>query len=154
MFKKNKNLKKVENIHLSGSPKDQASQLLDIIKERQLGLDELNAIFPKNIEVIKEFTSCMKSEMAANQTAFVETKQFLEKSLDIIDGIIKDGKIDDEERKICIQEIRDINQNMIDLQKEHERNHYAFWKDMSTKILAFLAFIAVLVAGGKGKNRI
>lgn len=145
MNKKNKN-KNHQVSHLSGSPKEQAKQLLDILKDRSLDIESLNVLLPANVEVIKEFIACLQSDIAANQASYDRVIGIFEGSIQTLREIIKDGNIDIEEKKRVLEVIMSLHQQLIDLHKEHERNFYAFWKDICKYLFAILGIIVMLTS--------
>lgn len=149
MGKRNKNTG-YQVTHLSGTPKEQASQLLKIMKDSKLDVEQLRELLPNNIEVIKEFITCMKSDIDANQKAYARIIDLFEVSIKNLNEIIKDGKINDDEKKNCREEIVNIYKLMRDFHLEHERNLFGFWKEIAMGIFGLSAFIAYLT--GRGKN--
>lgn len=150
MSKKNNN-KPFNITQLSGTPKMQALQLLEILKDKTLDIDSLKVLLPANVDVMKEFISCMRVDIEANQQAYGRVVGILEVSLSNLQEIIKDGKIDSNERMRCFDEISKIHQLICDLQKEHDKNLKDFWKTISGYIFALLAITVVVTSGGKIK---
>jgi len=135
---------------LSGSPKEQAKQLLDILKDRSLDIESLKVLLPANVEVIKEFIVCLQSDLAANQAAYNRVIGIFEGSIQTLHEIIKDGNIDEEEMKHVLEEIQNLHQQIIDLHKEHEKNILGFWKDVVKWIFSIIGIIIVVTTGRKG----
>ena len=135
---------------LSGSPKEQAKQLLDILKDRSLDIESLKVLLPANVEVIKEFIVCLQSDLAANQAAYNRVIGIFEGSIQTLHEIIKDGNIDEEEMKRVLEEIQNLHQQIIDLHKEHEKNILGFWKDVVKWIFSIIGIIIVVTTGRKG----
>ena len=136
--------------HLSGSPKEQAKQLFDILKDRSLDIESLNVLLPANVEVIKEFIVCLQSDLTANQAAYDRVIGIFEGSIQTLREIIKDGNIDEEEKKRVLDVILSLHQQMICLQSEHEKNILGFWKDVVKWIFSILGIIIVVTTGIKG----
>ena len=136
--------------HLSGSPKEQAKQLLDILKDRSLDIESLKVLLPANVEVIKEFIVCLQSDLTANQAAYDRVIGIFEGSIQTLREIIKDGNIDEEEKKRVLDVILSLHQQMICLQSEHEKNILGFWKDVVKWIFSILGIIIVVTTGIKG----
>ena len=136
--------------HLSGSPKEQAKQLLNILKDRSLDIESLKLLLPANVEVIKEFIVCLQSDLTANQAAYERVIGIFEGSIQTLREIIKDGNIDEEEKKRVLDVILSLHQQMICLQSEHEKNILGFWKDVVKWIFSILGIIIVVTTGIKG----
>lgn len=145
---KRKNKKNI--IPLNGTPKEQATQLLEILKDRHLDLETLKELLPANVDIIKEFITCLKSDLNANQAAYGKMMNIFESTIQNLNGIIKDGKISKEEKKICLDEIYRLHQLMVDAHNKHEENQKDFWK----RIMGYVTFIIgiIIVLAGKGKN--
>ena len=147
---KRKNNKENKITSLNGTPKEQATQLLEILKDRHLDLEMLKELLPANVDIIKEFITCLKSDLNANQAAYGKMMSIFESTIQNLNGIIKDGKISEEEKKICLDEIYRLHQLMVDAQNKHEENQKDFWK----RIMGYVTFIIgiiIILAGGKGK---
>ena len=136
--------------HLSGSPKEQAKQLLDILKDRSLDIESLKVLLPANVEVIKEFIICLQSDLAANRASYDRVIGIFEGSIQTLREIIKDGNIDKEEKKRVEEEVLRLHQQMIDLHREHEKNILGFWKDVVKWIISIIGIIIVVTTGRKG----
>lgn len=135
---------------LNGTPKEQATQLLELLKDRHLDLETLKELLPANVDIIKEFITCLKSDLNANQAAYGKMMSIFESTIQNLNGIIKDGKISKEEKKICLDEIYRLHQLMVDAHNKHEENQKDFWK----RIMGYVTFIIgiIIVLAGKGKN--
>lgn len=135
---------------LNGTPKEQAAQLLENLKDRHLDLEKLKELLPANVDIIKEFITCLKSDLNANQAAYGKMMSIFESTIQNLNGIIKDGKISKEEKKICLDEIYRLHQLMVDAHNKHEENQKDFWK----RIMGYVTFIIgiIIVLAGKGKN--
>jgi len=147
---KRKNNKENKITSLNGTPKEQAAQLLEILKDRHLDLEMLKELLPANVDIIKEFITCLKSDLNANQAAYGKMMSIFESTIQNLNNIIKDGKISEEEKKICLDEIYRLHQLMVDAHNKHEENQKDFWK----RIMGYVTFIIgiiIILAGGKGK---
>lgn len=147
---KRKNNKENRITSLNGTPKEQAAKLLEILKDRNLDLEMLKELLPANVDIIKEFITCLKSDLNANQAAYGKMMSIFESTIQNLNGIIKDGKISKEEKKICLDEIYRLHQLMVDAHNKHEENQKDFWK----RIMGYVTFIIgiIIVLAGKGKN--
>lgn len=137
-------------VPLNGTPKEQAAQLLELLKDRHLDLEMLKELLPANVDIIKEFITCLQSDLNANQAAYGKMMGIFESTIQNLNGIIKDGKISEEEKKICLDEIYRLHQLMVEAQNKHEENQKDFWK----RIMGYVTFIIgliIILAGGKGK---
>ncbi|MCR5180563.1 MAG: hypothetical protein K6C30_05045 [Bacteroidaceae bacterium] len=139
------------NIQFSGTPKEQAHQLLELLKDKHLDIDALKTLLPANVEVIREFITCMKEDMAANAASYNRVIGILESSLKNLEDIIKDGEVSEEEKKRCHEEIVRIHQHVCDIQLAHEKNLLDFWAHISKYVFLLLAVIVVIASGGKVK---
>lgn len=141
---------KINITPLNGTPKEQATQLLEILKDRHLDLETLKELLPANVDIIKEFITCLKSDLNANQAAYGKMMSIFESTIQNLNGIIKDGKISKEEKEICLDEIYRLHQLMVDAHNKHEENQKDFWK----RIMGYVTFIIgiIIVLAGKGKN--
>ncbi len=148
MFNKKKN-KKQKITHLSGSPKEQAKQLFELLKDRSLDIDSLKLLLPNNVEVIKEFISCLQTDMKSNQAAYERVITIFEESIHNLNEIIKDGKITDSEKERCHEELLNLHKLMIEFHNEHEKRLYDFWKDISKYVFLLLGIIIIIASGGR-----
>ena len=134
---------------LKGSPKEQAQQLFELLKDRTLSIEALKEILPMDVKVIEEFTSCMKSELEANRKEYDKVIDSFNVSLDVLRNAIKDGKLDADEREKIRDEIYRLHQMMADIHDKHEARRF----DLLKWITAILGFIMLVITVlGSGKN--
>ncbi len=146
--------KKTKNvpIELKGSPKEQAAQLFELLKDRTLSIEALKEILPMDVKVIEEFTSCMKSELEANRKAYDKVIDSFNASLDVLRDAIKDGKLDADEREKIRDEIDRLHQMLIDIHDKHEARVFDFVKWMTGLVTLIILVITYLT--GKKQNGI
>lgn len=136
---------------LEGTPKEQAKQLMELLKDRTLSIEALKELMPMNMKVIEEFISCMKTELEANRTTYGKVIDSINASLDVLRGILKDGKIDEKERDKVLKEIDHLHEVMVEIHDKHEERVFDLAKWFAGMV-AFIVLIITYLGGGKGKN--
>ena len=104
-----------------------------------------------NMKVIEEFISCMKTELEANRTTYGKVIDSINASLDVLRGILKDGKIDEKERDKVLKEIDHLHEVMVEIHDKHEERVFDLAKWFAGMV-AFIVLIITYLGGGKGKN--
>ena len=134
---------------LEGTPKEQAKQLMELLKDRTLSIEALKELMPMNMKVIEEFMSCMKTELEANRTTYGKVIDSINASLDVLRGKIGDGKIDEKEKEKMYEELYRLHTLMGDIHDKHEARVFDIAK-MWTKIIGILTILIAILLGNKG----
>ena len=147
--------KRIQNVptELKGSPKEQAMQLFELLKDRTISIEALKEILPMDVKVIEEFTSCMKSELEANRKAYDKVIDSFNASLDVLRDTIKDGNIDADEREKVRNEIERLHQMLVDIHDKHEARVFDFLKWIASIVGLMVISIIYLVSGKSNNNQ-
>ena len=111
-----------EQIVLIGSYKEQADQLWEILKNKELSSEALQAILPNATEFFKELFLCIKNESDSDKEILKSVIDvFKQNSSDLIEGLTK-KELNIEEKKIISDRISEINKCLCDVAKNHSTN--------------------------------
>lgn len=130
-----------------------AKQLLKELKERKVSIEELKEFVQLDITFIKEFATVIKNEIETNGKCNERTIEFFDKQVGLLISIIKDGNITKEEKDEIYIIIENINDKIIEIEKNRENNSNCF-KKFVMGCLTMLGLAIVFVLGGNNSRNI
>jgi ribosomal protein S15P/S13E len=137
---------KKKNFTLKGTPKEQAYQLVDAVKNHKVSVRKLKEIVPVTKEFVQGLVDCLKKEIDNEHTENKVVLETIIKNIENLQSHLRDQAIDKEER----QSIRDlINQQLQMLSDIHNKNS----ERRNSVLLSILALIGTIFMAWKGHNR-
>ena len=136
-----------KDIRLSGNFKQQAEQLFDLIKDRQLTPEQLDKILPTAKEFFQNFNDVLKSEIAAGKECNINTVKVLQASLEkLIEQL--GTQATKEEKEQILKVILEIQNSIkeIELNRQNKSN---WFKSLLAILGALVMIIIVILTAGK-----
>ena len=131
---------------LKGTPKEQAYQLVDAIKNKKVSGRNLKEIFPLNKEFFQGLVDCLKKESDNEHTENKIVLETIIKNIEYNQSLLRDHDMDKEEKQDIRNKISEDLQKLSDIHnKNGERRHNRF--------LAILSLIGIIIAILKGNNK-
>ena len=141
-----------EQIVLNGSYKEQANQLWEILKNKELSSEALQTIMPNAIEFFKELFLCIKNESDSDKEISKLVIDVYKQNLsDLIEGLTK-KELNIEEKKLIADRISEINKYLCDVAKSHSTSSVFKTMFLTGAIVVLSSIFISLASKNKGFN--
>lgn len=135
-----------KNFILKGTPKEQAYQLVDAVKNKKVSGRKLKEILPLTKEFFQGLVDCLKKEIDNEHTENRTVLETIIKNIEFYQSLLRDHDMDKEERQDIRNKISEDLQKLSDIHnKNGERRNNLF--------LAILSLIGIIIAIFKGNNK-
>lgn len=138
-------------IELTGNIKQQASQLFEILKERELSIEQLEKLTPNLKEFFSQFNNLLREEISSNKECNINTIKTLQAALE---GLIQQihSQTTKEEKTELLMVIIEIQKSIKDIEINRENNSNGF-KKLIAFLGSFLMLVVIILTAGKVGNK-
>ncbi len=150
-MKKKKENKQIEIKPLTGTDKEKAYQLFNLIKEQEIPVNVLETIVPISVDFVKEFASCIKLQIEYERERDKKYLDIMDRLSRCLSDRLSDNTISESERIEIIKSISLCSHDMSEYNKEKIRSENGFKKFLAA-CAAGVASVVIIVLGGKGKR--
>lgn len=142
----------MERTVLTGSNDDQrAEQLLNILREREISVEELKEIMPTNKEFINSLMTALTKTIDADAESDKAYTDAIKQMANNITDIIRDGEVSEKERQFLFQMLKDLSDKLheqkMDRDKQSQQNK-RFYVGVGALVLVVLGVLAGKRIGG------
>lgn len=135
------------NIQLNGTINEQAQQLWEVLKTKELSIEALDKVVPMSNEFLKEFASVLHKEIASLSESHNLTLKIYEKSIDKLLSPIDQKDISSEERAQILECVKNLSDDLKEITKNHDDNSSKF-KTFCAACMSFIILVVIILAGG------
>lgn len=133
---------------LTGTTSEQARQLYELLKQREMPVEALEHIVPLSSDFIKEFCSVIKEQIAAEAEGHKYALGIISQVMNKLASIIENKEITDEERKDILDCISQLGEQLRNIQNA-KQNGDTIFKSVLAVCVTFLIGILLILIGRK-----
>lgn len=140
-----------KQIKLSGSNQEQANQLWNILKDRHLSAEEIQALAPVTKEFIQALGNCIQRQIESEEKNYQQFQATMQAIVALCNNALKDNVVSQQERKEIFELLDKLSERMRDVQINKQDNDSKF-KKYVVSCVAALCGIVILRSGRGGGN--
>lgn len=137
-----------KQIKLSGSNQEQANQLWNILKERHLSAEEIQALTPVTNEFIQALGNCIQRQIESEEKNYQQFQATMQAIVALCNNALKDNVVSQQERKEIFELLDKLSERMRDVQINKQDNDGKFKRMFAACGTGLLAIIVILLGGG------
>lgn len=138
----------MEEIRLNGTWQQQAAQLWEMIKTRELSAEALKVIMPDAAAFYKELTNCIKNTISSDKEVSITAINALAEPLKQLSSALGDKDLSPEEKVAISNAISKLSDNIREIYNKHQDNS-AFSKNLLIVCAVFLTWTLAALGSKK-----